>query len=159
MRDSTARRRAGLTAGALVVTALLATACSGSSPATAGLTTYQRAVAYAQCMRVHGEPGYPDPLNNGGFILNWQKDHLNGALMNSASKACRHLLPPSKPMTAAQQRQATAQALKYVACMRAHGVPNFPDPVVTAQGVNFKFGSPVSRPQLQAAQLTCHSLL
>ena len=62
-------------------------------------------------MRAHGEPGYPDPTSNGGFILDGKKDHLNGSLMQSANKTCQHLLPKIAPMTAAQQRQATSQAL------------------------------------------------
>ncbi len=122
-------RRAGVLAAAGAAIALLAAACGGGgSPALAGTTAYQKALAYAQCMRAHGEPSYPDPTSNGGFIINGQKDHLNGQLMQSANKTCQHLLPKSAPMTAAQQRQVTAQALKYVACMRTHGIPDMPDP-------------------------------
>jgi hypothetical protein len=161
MNDGPVRlRRAGPLAAALAVTALLAAACSGaSSPSdAAGSTTYQKALAYAQCMRAHGEPGYPDPQSNGGFIVNSQKDHLNGALMNSANKTCQHLLPKSAPMTAAQQRQATAKALKFTACMRAHGLPNFPDPTVNASGVSFSIHR-VPRPLLQSAQHACQKVL
>jgi len=43
-----------------------------------GSTAYQQSLAYAQCMRAHGEPGYPDPASNGGFIIDGKKDHLNG---------------------------------------------------------------------------------
>ena len=57
-----------------------------------------------------------------------QKDHLNGALMPAAQKACQHLMPQGPPMTAAQQQKLTARALKFVACMRAHGLPTFADP-------------------------------
>jgi hypothetical protein len=42
-------------------------------------TAYQQSLAYAQCMRAHGEPGYPDPASNGGFIIDGKKDHLNGS--------------------------------------------------------------------------------
>jgi hypothetical protein len=140
------RRAAGLgaaLAAALAVIAVLAAACSGGgSAALAGTTAYQKALAYAQCMRANGEPTYPDPASNGGFVINGQKDHLNGQLMQSANKKCQHLLPKSQPMTATQQRQATAQALKYVACMRTHGIPDMPDPVVNAQGIQFRIGGP-----------------
>src|SRR5215469_10977155 len=135
-------RRPGVMAVVMAV-GLLAAACGGGGSAALAVTSaYQKALAYAQCMRTHGEPGYPDPTSNGGFIINGQKDHLNGALMNSANKTCGHLLPKSVPMTAAQQRQTTAQALKYVACMRTHGIPNMPDPQVNAQGVRFSIGGP-----------------
>jgi hypothetical protein len=55
-------RRPGALAAALAGIALLAAACGGGgSPVAAGSTAYQKSVAYAQCMRAHGEPGYPDP--------------------------------------------------------------------------------------------------
>jgi len=40
--------------------AVLAAACGGSSPTTAGQTGHQRELAYAHCMRAHGVPGFPD---------------------------------------------------------------------------------------------------
>jgi hypothetical protein len=154
-------RRSGVLATAVAGVALLAAACSGGSPAAAGLTAYQKSVAYAQCMRAHGEPSYPDPTSNGGFILNGKKDHLNGSLMPSANKTCQHLLPKSAPMTAAQQRQLTSQALKFVACMRSHGLPTFPDPTVNANGVEFRVPAGVhpGSTQLQSAQQACQKLL
>lgn len=57
-----------------------------------------------------------------------QKDHLNGALMNSANKACQHLMPKAPPLTASQQQKITARALKFVACMRATGCRRSPTP-------------------------------
>jgi hypothetical protein len=154
-------RRPAILAAALAGTALLA-ACGGSgTPAVAKLTNYQKSLAYAQCMRTHGEPGFPDPLANGGFAINGEKQHLNGALMNSASKACLHLLPNTGPMTAAQQRQATAQALKFVACMRAHGIPNFPDPRINPNGIAFQIprSVPPGSPLVRTANQACQKLL
>jgi hypothetical protein len=155
-------RWAGRPAAALAGTALLTAACGGgSSPAVAGTTAYQKAVAFAQCMRSHGEPGWPDPNSQGNFLIDGRKDHLNGGpQMQSATKACQHL-DPNTPMTPAQQRQAENQALKFVACMRSHGLPNMPDPVVNANGVEMHMPAGV-RPgsaQLKAAQLACRSLL
>jgi len=137
-------RRASALAAAVASIAVLAAACDGGgiAPVLAGTSTYQKALAYAQCMRAHGEPSYPDPTSNGGFVIDGKKDHLNGALMSSANKSCQHLLPKFAPMTATQQRQATAEALRYVACMRTHGIPNMPDPVVNAQGMQFRIGGP-----------------
>src|SRR5579859_4251373 len=66
----TRSRRSGGLAGGLAAIALLATACGGAgSTALAATTAYQKALAYAQCMRAHGEPSYPDPTANGGFII------------------------------------------------------------------------------------------
>jgi len=165
--DGSHLRRSVVLAVIMAAIALLAAACGGGSGSAslAGTPAYQKALAYAQCMRAHGEPSYPDPASNGGFIIDGQKDHLNGALMNSANKTCEHLLPKSRPMTAAQQRQATAQALRYVACMRTHGVPNMPDPQVNSQGIEFRIGGPNGSgpspnfPVFHAAMQTCQKLL
>ena len=157
--------RAGALAAGLAATALLAAACGGdpSPSASAAETNYQKTLAYSQCMRAHGEPSFPDPQPNGNLLIDGQKDHLNGAMMNSANKACQHLLPKMKPMTAAQQRHVTAEALRFVACMRAHGLPNMPDPVVNAQGIELRIGGPGGpRPNslvLRAAQQACQKLI
>jgi predicted amidohydrolase YtcJ len=139
MNDGTrVRWRAGAAVAALAATAVLAAACggSGSAPATAAQTAYQKAVAFSVCMRAHGEPGFPDPQPNGNLLIDGQKDHLNGALMPSAQKTCQHLLPKYFPLTAAQQQKLTAQALNFTACMRSHGIAGMADPVVSATGIS-----------------------
>jgi hypothetical protein len=148
--------------------ALLATACGGgSSPAVAGQAAYQKALAYAQCMRGHGQPQFPDPNSQGNFLLPAStQGSPNSAAFVSANKACQHLLPKTRPMTAAQQRQVTAQALKFVACMRSHGLPNMPDPIVNSGGIGFRIGGgpgstgpKPSMPVVQAAQRACQKLM
>jgi hypothetical protein len=149
-------------AGAAVV--LVAGCSGGSSTLTTALTAYQKALAYAQCMRSHGVPRFPDPDSRGNFAISGPEiGPVNGTEFRNADKACRHLLPGSQPMTPAQQRQATAQALRFVACMRSHGLPHFPDPVVNAQGIGFRVGGnggprPGS-PQFKAAQQACQRLM
>jgi hypothetical protein len=159
-------QRVGMLAAAVTAIAGLAVACggNGNSPALSGTANYQKALAYAQCMRAHGEPSYPDPTSNGGFIIDGRKDHLNGQLMQSANETCQHLLPKTPPMTAARQKQVTAEALKYVACMRTHGIPDMPDPVVNAQGVEFRIGTGTSKggpvsAMVQNAMHACQKLL
>jgi hypothetical protein len=161
-RARAARPRPAVLAAALVGTALLAAACSGGSGApTAKLTNYQKALAFSQCMRAHGEPGFPDPQPDGSLLINGPKDHLNGALMNKASKACQHLMPLAPPMTAAQQRKVTAEALKFVACMRAHGLPAFPDPKVDSRGIELQVpqGVAPNSATLKNAQQACRNLM
>jgi hypothetical protein len=160
-------RRAGVLAAALAGTALLAAACgggSGGSPSAAGDTAYHKAEAFAQCMRAHGEPGYPDPDSQGNFLLNGKKDHLNGALMQSAQKACQHLIPGSG-VSSAQQRQMENRVLKFAGCMRAHGLPDFRDPTVNSSGVSISLagsgsghGSSLS-PQFRSAMQVCRKFL
>jgi hypothetical protein len=51
--------------------------------------------------------------------------------------------------------------LKFAACMRAHGVPKFPDPQTgPGGGMLMRIGRDVdpSSPQFQAAQKTCQKL-
>src|SRR5215470_3093935 len=99
--------RAGVLAAAVAAAALLVAACGGSSSSSdAALTAYQKALAYAQCMRAHGEPGFPDPNSQGNFLIQGTKNHLNGQLMAKADKTCRHLLPHNGVPTAAQLRRA-----------------------------------------------------
>lgn len=90
------------------------------------------ALAFARCMRSDGVPNWPDPSSSGTFDkseLTTQRLGASAARVQSAQNACGHLLPNggSGP-NAAQLQQAKAQALAFSRCVRAHGVPNFPDP-------------------------------
>lgn len=158
------RWRPGMLAAVVAGLALLAAACGGSGSAPAALTAYQKALAYAQCMRAHGVPGFPDPQANGNFLIGTTpNDHAGpgSAQFAAASKACQHLLPPSKPLTPAQQRQFTTQALRFVACMRSHGVPDMPDPVVNSGGAGFRIphGLNPHSPVFGDAQQACRKLM
>jgi hypothetical protein len=193
-RVATRRRcvvRVGGVVATLIAIALLAAACGGgsSSPgvASVGSTTtttsqagsqngnnasnsqnYADAVAYAQCMRSHGVPNFPDPNSQGNFttkggLTNGQDVGASSSQVAKANSACQHLLPNGGQPTAAQQQQTLNQLLKYSQCMRSHGEPNFPDPKVSANSVGFSLGpssgiSPQS-PQFQAAQKACQSFL
>jgi hypothetical protein len=152
-------RRAMAMAIAVDIT-LLAVACggSGSPPVPAEQVAYQKELAYSQCMRAHGEPGFPDPQPSVGIDLGPQ-DHLNGALMGSANRRCQHLLPKTQPLTETQQQVDRAQAVKYALCMRAHGIPYYPDPIVTAQGVHFNPPGGVSKTVSRSATQACRKSL
>jgi hypothetical protein len=147
------RAGAGFLAAALAGIAMLAVACGGGSSAgpANGQTPYQQALAYAGCMRAHGDPGFPDPNSQGLF------PHPAGPQYQSATNTCEHLLP-SQPLTAAQEQGHVRQALRFSGCMRSHGVPSFPDPTVAQGGtaVGFRMGN-IDRnsPQFQAAVHAC----
>jgi hypothetical protein len=156
-------RRWGVLAAVLVGAGLLAAACGGgSSPTLTAQTAYQKSLAYSQCMRGHGVAGFPDPQPNGA-ILTGPQDHLaqGSAQFVAANKACQHLLPPVRPMTAAQQHQATVQALKFVACMRSHGLPGMADPVVSAGSISMQIPAGVkpNSPVFQSAQRACRKFM
>jgi hypothetical protein len=64
--DDGRRRRAGMARAALIAAALIAivltaTACGGSSASPAAKDPDGNALAFAQCMRAHGVPAFPDP--------------------------------------------------------------------------------------------------
>ena len=76
---------------------LLVTACGavhvhfGSAPSstTAATVPYQVELAYAQCMRAHGEPNFPVPSPSASTSFSQPA----GSSALQAYHACRHLLP------------------------------------------------------------------
>ncbi len=163
------------TLAAMALTGLLATACGGgSSPAVSstggsasaagGATREQAALAYARCMRSHGVPDFPDPDSNGNFHVG--NNSVSGQ-ETAANQVCNHLLNVGTQLNAAQTQHTLSQLVKYAQCMRAHGVPNFPDPQITNGGIGvpggFTFdtsglGLHQKSPQYQAAARACQSL-
>jgi hypothetical protein len=150
---------AGLLA-ATAALALLVTACGAASGSQAGPTTaggsktYQQALAYSQCMRSHGVPGFPDPDSQGNITVQGSMG-ASSTQSAAAQQACRHLLGGQN--APAQQRQQIGQALRFSACMRSHGDPAFPDPAERQGGVVLHMIG-ANTPQGQAAVQTCQRL-
>jgi hypothetical protein len=145
---------------AMAIVASLATACSspGSSASdTGGSSTTEQALAYASCMRSHGVPTYPDPLSNGTFSGSALNNlGVSQSTMQAALNACAHLQPKSPLLTHESVEEILARYLKFAACMRSHGVPDFPDPTVTGQSVGWTIsGSLTQTSQYQTAQHDC----
>jgi hypothetical protein len=156
-RGGRTRRQAGVLAAAGAGAALLAAACGGGSSAvtaSSGGSPYQKALAYAQCLRSHGDLLWPDPDSQGNFVID-NPGMLNG--YQSADNACKKLAPPVG-LTPAEQQQKIAGELKYAGCMRSHGITNFADPKSNEFGFNPR-GLDTSSPQYQSAQQACRSLL
>jgi hypothetical protein len=157
-------RRAGpptaQTAAAIIATAvlvLLAAACSGS-PSSAGLggssnaggsTNSPSAVGYSHCMRSHGVLSYPDPNSSGALPkVSAQRLGVSSSQLQAAQRACQPLYPNTGGSLATSLRQCEetgecppavvqqvmTQLRKFSQCMRSHGVPNWPDPTIDAQG-------------------------
>jgi hypothetical protein len=159
-----ARRRPRLTALAamLAAAAVALAACGGggSPPTTTGSSNFDKALNFTKCMRSHGVPDYPDPNSKGEFITtpgspSPKEPH---SVVRAALQACRHLWPAGGPgsLTAAQKQQIQQQALKFVQCLRAHGLADIPDP-----GANGSISLPNgmgNSPQFKAAQRSCRSL-
>lgn len=126
-----------------------------------GPEAQKKMVAFAQCMRSHGVPDFPEP-SEGKIILNGGSGNgLNPSSpqFQSAMRSCHSLMPAPK-VTPQQSAEMQAKALKFSECMRSHGVPNFPDPKFEGGGVRITLHAgpdainPRS-PQFQAAQKAC----
>jgi hypothetical protein len=116
-------------------------------------------VQYAQCMRAHGVPGFPDPVNGQPRLQVTKGGPLDPSSpqFQAAQQACKSLEPPGLQAGSPQSNQQQSQMLKFVSCMRSNGVPNFPDPqngrfVITG-------GIDPNSPQFQAAMQACRKLL
>ena len=190
MNNKTGGNRGLRCVGALAVAAAVAMLVAGcgvhvsfgggsSASSSASAPSYAQELSLAQCMRSHGEPGFPDPNTSGGYTLtsNGSIAGAGGASIDIGSSQaqaaygdCRHLLPGAPSISqleqdVLQQQQQQAKALplllKYSQCMRSHGVPNFPDLGQSDQSPVPGNGAPInpSSPQFQAASTVCQRLL
>jgi len=165
------RVRRALAAAGLAGAALLAAACSGSPlaapSASPGPGNVQQLDVFAACMRGHGVLNFyfsgSRSASDSSTALSIMGHYVTGvnpqtAQFSAAMKACKHLLPGGgpRPMT---QRQIN-QMVKFAACMRAHGYPDYPDPIVQNGGIEeqpLPSSIDTSSPQFQAVQQTCSS--
>lgn len=94
---------------------------------------FQDALEFSQCMRSHGVPNFPDPTSSGGIEVNSNSGiDPRSSQFQAAQEACQKHIGPRPSL--AQQAQAEKEALAFAACMRAHGLPNFPDPTFGPNG-------------------------
>jgi hypothetical protein len=108
--------------------ALAVSACGGSSGAPAAQGNGW--IAFSACMRSNGVPRFPDPDSSGvPPKKSLQQLGVSNSQFQTAQRSCRHLLPNGgRAPSRAEQMQVTATARQFSRCVRAHGVPNFPDP-------------------------------
>jgi hypothetical protein len=107
----------------------------GSSAATGSGNATQLLDEWTTCIRGHGDPSQADPTVDSNSDIDITMDNVSPTLagevhggtgpcsnyLNAASAALRGGQP-------APQAPSLAVQLKYAECMRANGVPNFPDP-------------------------------
>jgi len=87
------------------------------------------AVKFARCIRSHGVSDFPDPPSSGQLTI--PPDDRNTPAFERAQKACQSLMPGGAGGAGPNGQKSDmtrAQALRLARCIRAHGVPNFPDP-------------------------------
>lgn len=157
-------------ASAAIVCAVLMAACGGAAAGgtTTGGTGPAAPVRFADCMRSHGVPSFPDPsTGRRAAVVPGPGLDPRSPAFQAAQKACGGFAPragaPSSGPTAAQRRAAVA----FAACMRTHGQPTFPDPVVAGsaptepmlfvRGMMFPIGPSINprSPGFQRAAADC----
>ena len=148
----------------IVVLAACSSGTTNASGNSSTSTAYQKALAYARCIRAHGIPDYPDPNSRGQFIVQNGSalPSVSAAVANAAAKACQKLLPPSMargPLSGSSGHGPdTSGQLKFSECMRSHGEPSYPDPASNGS-VTLPSGMNAESPQFQNAEKACQSLM
>lgn len=160
--------RLRLSGSVIAITCAVAIAACGSSrqptdPPAPG----DPAVTYAQCLRGHGIPNFPDPSPGAPPRI---PSYINteAPAFKAAQAACARLLPAAG-RSGSSSESRRLQLLAVASCMRQHGVPNFPDPtssppppgngnVIGANGVYLAVGPPANQqsPAFRSAAATCH---
>jgi len=166
------RALAVLIAGSLPLAACGSSSSSSSSASSGGSgsaasTGYSKSLEFASCMRSHGVPNFPDPTTNSSGVLKVQaingNTHVNGVSVNgpafqSAMQACKSYLPNGGTPQPLSESRRNAM-LAFSACMRKHGLPNFPDPTFNGAQAGLIFhgssGLDPNSPAFQAAQKAC----
>jgi len=88
----------------------------------------------AGCVRAHGLPSFPDPVvrDNGVPVFPDSAPRVPQA----AQQACRGIaarIPPSYTATTPVSSSDYQKLLALARCVRAHGVPDWPDPNALGQ--------------------------
>ncbi len=101
-------------------------------------------------MRAHGIKNFPDPNGNGGIEFN--ANGINPAIFQAAQRACASVRGAGPGNASSPQN--LADELKFAKCMRAHGVPDFPDPNSNG-GFSGSGGIDPQSASFQKAQANC----
>ncbi len=131
------RKLRPLAALALTVIVASISACGSGAAATGAdgnsdTANAQKAVKFAACMRSNGVSQFPDPSASGRLtidaVANGSSVNTNSPAFKQAISACKSLEPAGFTGTkrSSQQQQA---GLRFAQCIRANGVPDFPDPL------------------------------
>ena len=177
MSAHSTRTTSVLAVSALALSALLAACSSGkAAPPVAHLTTSSVTSAppndalhaAGQCLREHGLPNVPDPVvatdgpAKGQGILDKSalKADADG-LVDQAITACKAAIAAADIATSQNSTNISQQELQarlaLARCIRAHGVPNFPDPNPTTGDVSPPPGLSKNSPSILAAIQACPS--
>ena len=113
---------------------------------------------FSACMRKHGVTNFPDPDGKGLIRIHSGMGIDPGSpVFMSARTACDKLLPNDGQPTPAQIAAQQQKLLAFSACMRAHGLKDFPDPSNGGLQIHVQPGSDLApnNPTFQKAQQAC----
>jgi len=125
------------TLGLVALIGLISAGCGSNAPSETGTagsadtggdksaTDQAKAVKFAECIRAHGVPHFPDPDSKGESAFGID---VSPAVWNKAVDACKDLQPPGALSGKRSPKQQSA-ALRFAECIRKNGVKDFPDPV------------------------------
>jgi hypothetical protein len=121
---------------ALALISLISAGCGSNAPSETGAASstgtggntnaadQDKAVKFAECIRGHGVPHFPDPDAKGDFVFGID---VSPAVWKKAVDACKDLQPPGALSAKRSPKQQSA-AVRFAQCIRENGVKDFPDP-------------------------------
>lgn len=148
----------------------LAACGSSSNPAATGSSAPSGPAAlvkFSACMRAHGVPDFPDPGTSqgpnafgvDGYTFNLPVNlNTESPAYQSAYKACGDVIAGPGDGGHGIPAKAKQLALAHAECMREHGVPDYPDPTFSGNGMSQRSGGPglnSQSPAFQQAQKLC----
>jgi hypothetical protein len=169
--NTSRRPRLRATVGMVALIGLIGAGCGSSAPSETGTagsagtggtkkaTGQDQAVKFAECIRAHGVPHFPDPDTKGDFVF---AIDVSPEVWGKAVDACKDLEPPGALSGKRSPKQQSA-ALRFAGCIRENGVKDFPDPVNGDPLVDTtkipSSDKPGGMTMLNAAMKKCGSLL
>jgi hypothetical protein len=135
------------------------TASNSGTGGSKKVTTRDKAVKFAECIRAHGVSDFPDPNEENQFEYGVS---VTREVWTRATTACKDLQPPGTLSSRRTPKQQSA-SLRFAQCVRDNGVKDFPDPVNGEPLVNtYKIPSsnkPGGMAILNAAMHKCGNVL
>jgi hypothetical protein len=122
-----------------------------------GRSEREVALEFARCMRENGVPDFPDPqVSEGGEEMRLSlPEGADKEKVDAAHEKCKRYLPNGGEPPKADPR-VVEQLRKFSQCMRANGVPKFPDPTESGLEVDGnELGMGPGDPTFDAAEKVC----
>jgi hypothetical protein len=139
-----------------------------TSTSSIGAQQHQESLRFARCVRAHGVPHFPDPPDDGSYGVKSFAEQPGGKTISvagvsvgapafrSAMTRCSGYLPLQAAPTTSQLSKIRALTVRWAKCIRAHGLPHFGDPTITADGHRIMHGQfAIGSPAYYAARNAC----